>query len=335
MGLDADTIIDRRRLRRALSFWRALAIFAIVAVVGAVGFLAGAGGPSALPGADQIARIPVTGTITDSRKLRRLIERVKDNDAVKGVVIAIDSPGGTTVGGETLYNALRELATEKPVVAQMGTLGTSAAYMAALAADHIVAHHTTITGSIGVLVQYGNVEDLLSSIGVTVDKVDSGPLKAEPSPFDPTSPEAIEVLQSIVDDSYAYFVGLVAERRGIAEPAARALADGRIYSGKQALDRDLIDEIGGEETAIAWLEAERGVAEDLPVKDWTVSSDDDLGLLGQVADRIAARLLAAVGLHDRGPAGAGVDPRFLDGLLSLWHGSGVASASASRETPSE
>ena len=306
MSSETDQLLHRRRLRRSLGVWRAIAILLAVGAIGALAYVL-SDGAIGTRGGNHVARLEISGPILYDRPLLETIRRAREDDAVRGVILAINSPGGSTVGGESLYAALRELAARKPVVAQIDTLGTSAAYMAAIASDHIVAYRTTITGSIGVLIQYGQVERLLDSIGIDVDKVDSGPLKAEPSPFSAPEPDAIAMLQGIVDDSYEWFVGLVAERRGLSAEAARAVADGRILTGHQALEAGLIDEIGGEAAAVAWLEG-RGVPANLPVRTWRPRRPSEGGLFFSIADRIADRLIAAIGLAPGLALGDGVAP---------------------------
>ncbi|MEM6762708.1 MAG: signal peptide peptidase SppA [Pseudomonadota bacterium] len=308
MALDVDAVIDRRRLSRRLTFWRAVAV---LAVLGAM--IAYAATQISITG-KHVARLAVQGAILSDRPLIELIERLKKNSDVAGVVVAIDSPGGTSVGGERLYNALRDLDGTKPVVAHINTVGASAAYMTALASDHIVAHRTSLTGSIGVLIQYGEASELLKNIGVAVSKVDSGPLKAEPNPFEPASPAAIAALQSVVDDTYDWFLSLVVDRRKLAEADARRLADGRIFTGHQALEDGLIDEIGGEKVAIAWLQSARNVPRDLPVKTYRPTRRDDRSLFTRMGERVIDRLLAQIGIQipSEFPMGS------VDGLWSIW-----------------
>ena len=143
--------------------------------------------------------------------------------------------------------------------------------MTAIATDHIIARRTSITGSIGVLFQYPEVSDLLKNLGIKVEDIKSAPLKAQPNPFEPTTEEARQVIQGVVDDSFNWFVDIVAERRGLARSDALSLADGRIYTGQQALEANLIDEIGGEQAAVAWL-GTKGVDTKLPVRDWKPQS---------------------------------------------------------------
>ena len=324
MTFEADQIVDRRRLRRKLTLWRVVAFLALIGI--AVGGYALFAGEDAIPefASPQIARITVNGFITDNRDRDELLEKIVETEAVKAVIVAIDSTGGVTTGGEALYEGLRRLAKAKPTVATVGTFGASAAYMAAIATDHIVARRTSITGSIGVLFQYPEVSDLMKTLGVKVEEVKSAPLKAEPSPFKPASPEATAVIAGIVSDTYNWFVDIVAERRGMARGTALTLADGRIFTGRQALASDLIDAIGGEEEAIAWLAKERGIDADLPVKDWEVRRGGT-GFLSYV-DALSLWFAHKTGLSPDLLRG-GILDRFLperlklDGLMSVWQGS--------------
>ena len=265
MSVTANDLIDRRRLRRKLSFWRIVAVLlAAAAIVGAVlyaGFGKGAGaGP-------EIARVSIEGMILEDRKLLDLLKELKDDDDVKAVVLRIDSPGGTTVGGESIYEAVRDVAAVKPVVAEVGTLAASAAYMIASGTDHIVARRTSIVGSIGVLFQYVDASKLLDTVGVEVNAIKSAPLKAEPSPFAPAPEEAKAMIRRLVMDTYDWFVALVAERRHMSLDKARQLADGSVFSGHQGLERGLVDAIGGEEAVRRYLEDERHVGKGLEIVD--------------------------------------------------------------------
>jgi protease-4 len=323
MTFEADQIIDRRRLRRKLSFWRIAAFLALViAIIGGYAFYTGRDGIPEFT-SPQIARVTISGFITDSRERGELLERLAETDAVKAVVVSIDSTGGVTAGGEALYEGLRRLTEAKPTVATFGTFAASAAYMAAIATDHIVTRRTSITGSIGVLFQYPEVSELLKKVGVAVEEVKSSPLKAEPSPFKPPSPEATAVIAGVVRDTYEWFVDIVAERRDLPRATALRLADGRIFTGRQALAAKLVDEIGGEDEAIAWLAKEHGVDADLPIKDWEperldsgfFSYTDALILWFAQKTGISPDLLRG-GIIDRL-----IPERLkLDGLLSVWQG---------------
>lgn len=320
MSLDADVLVDRRRLRRSVSVWRALAVIAIAAAVAALFFVSGVGDGIVGKGSPHIARLPIEGMITDDRDTIERIDALADNAAVKAVILYINSPGGSTTGGEVTYNALRRLAEKKPVVAQIGTLGASAGYMIALSADHIVAHYNSLTGSIGVLMQYGQIHEMLGKLGIEVDMVHSGPLKAEPSPFSKPSEAAVAMLQGIVGDSYDWFVDLVAKRRNLDMDTVHGLADGRVFTGHQALEAKLIDEIGDQSTAVDWLGKSHGIDVELPVRTWSTDNElEDLPFASRIGHGLVRGALSALGLEGGLPLEL-AGPVQLDGLVSLWHG---------------
>lgn len=316
MSLDADQIVDRRRLRRKLSFWRIAAfLLAIAAILG----VAAAAAPDGLfgPRRSHIARVAIDGVILENRKTIEMLDQIAKSRSAKAMIVAIDSPGGTTAGSEALYAAIRKVAEKKPVVAQIGTVAASGGYVAAIAADYIVARRTSITGSIGVLFQWADVSKLLGDIGVEFDTIKSGPLKAEPNPFQPTSEEAKAAIRSLVLDSYDWFVGLVGERRKLDSAQARRVSDGRIYSGGQALSLNLIDAIGGEDAVRDWLAAEHDIDRDTDIRDWTPDGPlSGVGIAGAAAALARAAgfdtlaVLIARGAHARGAS--------LDGLVSVW-----------------
>src|SRR5947208_12377330 len=200
-------------------------------------------------------------------------------------------------------------------------LAASRGYIPAIAADHVVAQQSSLVGSIGVLFQYPNLTELLKTVGVKVEEVKSSPLKAAPNGFEPTSPEARAALDALVKDSYAWFRGLVKERRGMDDGLLEKVADGRVFTGRQAVDLKLIDQLGDEKTAVAWLVANKNVKSDLPVKDFKLSPRfGDLTFL-----RTAASLaLDAFGLSGvaRQVEQAGlvqaVEHLGLHGMLALW-----------------
>jgi protease-4 len=324
MSVDVDALVDRRRLRRKVTFWR-IATFVVIASALIGGLLYVSGGSELSKRTAHIARIPIEGVILESRKTLQMIDKIGKSEAVKGVVISINSPGGSTTGGEALYEALRKLSEKKPVVAEIRTIGTSAGYMIALASDHIVARYNSITGSIGVLFQFGNISKLMEAVGVEMDAVKSAPLKAEPDFYSQASPEARAMLQKLVNDSYDWFVSLVAERRSLAPPRAKELADGRILTGHDALTEKLVDAIGGEDVAIDWLVSEKGVAKDLPVVTWSTNDNlDELPFSSRVSREFGKGIGSA--LLEPVSEAKGLIPRglTLDGLVSVWQASGAA-----------
>lgn len=302
--LDAHSSIAAERFRRSRGWWRMLAFAAFgVAVVVGLGRFAW---PDRGMG-DHIARLVIDGAIsTDTKRLEAIAELVED-DSVKAVIVAINSPGGSTAGGEELYEALSRLREAKPTVAVIKELGASAAYMAAIGTDRIFARRLSIVGSIGVLYQHVNAGKLLDNIGVDFDKVASGPLKAEPDFNEPLEGAPRASIAALVDDSFQWFVDIVAERRNLPRPEALALADGRILSGRAGVENRLIDAIGGEQEAIDWLEAEHGIEAELDIATAWPEPDTGFSLLGTI---LGGQARAALGL----PEG----PIPLDGLVSLW-----------------
>jgi protease-4 len=320
MALDTDVIVDRRRIRRKLTFWRVVA--ALIAIVSIVGFamVATPAGRGAFTTAGSIARINIQGLIRSDQERVEALDRLANSQAA-AVVVHINSPGGTTAGSEQLYDALVQLKAKKPLVVVVEGLAASGGYITALAADHIVAQQTSLVGSIGVLFQFPNFTDLLKTVGVKVEEVKSSPLKAAPNGYEPTSPEARAALDSLVKDSYAWFRGLVKQRRGMDDALLDTVADGRVFTGHQAIDLKLVDELGDEKTAVAWLVAQKGVKRDLPVRDYKLQPRfGDLTFL-----RTAASLaLNALGLGSiaREIEQAGMvqaaDRLNLEGMLALW-----------------
>jgi protease-4 len=269
---------------------------------------------------DQIARVSVKGLITDDVKFRNLMADIKKTDSVRAVILHINSPGGTTTGGEALFASIRDVSSVKPVVAVFGTVATSAAYLIGIASDYVISRGNTITGSIGVIVQWAEVTDLLGKIGVKMESVKSGSLKAAPSPFEPTTEEARKVTLELVEESQKWFNDLVVERRKIAPDVLANLTSGRIFTGRQALKLKLIDKIGGEEAAVKWLETNKGLAENMNIVNWRAESSGPLGIfssLNNIRNILSGlkleKLANFVKLQEK------FDILQLDGLISVWH----------------
>ena len=298
MSLDADLVVERRRLKRRLVFWRVLGISAVIAAV-----IAAVGQFDLVGSKDHIARIQIAGIIVDDQARDQALITVADDDKVKALIVKIDSPGGTYVGGEAIYQSLRMVAEKKPVVAMMGTTAASAGYMSALGRDHIVARASTLTGSIGVLLQTANINKLMDKIGVDPITIKSAPLKAQPNPMEPFSPEARKVTEELVADFFDMFVSLVSERRSMSKEKVLKLADGRAFSGRQAFANGLIDAIGAEPEVRKWLAEKHKIADDLPIKDVKVVDDDKTWR--DLLDSKIGKFLFSERLS-------------LDGVISLW-----------------
>jgi protease-4 len=263
MSLETDLFLDRRRLKRRLVTWRAVAILAVLvaalAVVSKADFQ--------LPGHRYVAILHVNGIITDDEKQVRAVARLAKDPAAVALMVEIDSPGGSVAGGEALHDAIARVAAVKPVVTVMGGEAASAGYMIAVPAARIFARNATITGSIGVIMEAPEFSGLLDKLGIDVQTLVSGPLKGQPSYSAPLTPAGHVALQALLMDLYDQFVGMVADGRHMSPDDVRKLADGRAYTGRQAIALHLVDQIGGEDDARAWLAATHGIPTSLPTRD--------------------------------------------------------------------
>src|SRR6266702_1339181 len=320
MSLDSDVIVDRRRIRRKLTFWRVAAAVVAIAAVVAVGVIAAAGRGSLATGA-SIARVNIEGLIRSDSDRVEALERLEKSQAV-AVVVHINSPGGTTAGSEQLYDALTRLKAKKPLVVVVEGLAASGGYITAIASDHIVAQETSLVGSIGVLFQFPNVSDLLGKIGVTMEEIKSSPLKAAPNGYGPTSPEARAAIAALVKDSYDGFRDLVKNRRHLDDEALDRVADGRVFTGRQGMPLKLVDELGDEQSAIAWLAKESNIDPKTPVRDYQLRNRfSDLPFLHTAAIALldAAGFGALAQRIEIWSAAQSINRLNLDGLLALWH----------------
>ena len=317
MSLSADAMIDRRRLRRSLTLWRVLAVLATIAALVTVGLVMANRGGSTGTGLPHIARVTMSGFISGDQRTLKMLEDVEKSKTASAVIVAIDSPGGTAPGSEAVHEALRRIAATRPVVAVVNNMAASGGYIAAMGADRIFARQTSFVGSIGVIIQMPNVSKLLENVGVKMEEVKSTPLKAAPSPFTPVTDEARKALEGLIADSYAWFKNLVKERRNYDAAALDKVADGRVFTGRQALDNKLIDALGHEKEAIEWLVASRNVAKDLPVRDWRPQRDNALRFWS-----VSAALARWAGLDDMARAmdrtALASDIVGASGVLAVW-----------------
>jgi protease IV len=282
--------------------WRTLAVLALIAAAlvvwrGQAGTLGGA----------RVARLTVSGIITQDRKLNDAVAKLAADNRVKALIVEIDSPGGSVAGGESLHDAIAQVAAKKPVVVVMDGIAASAGYMIAVPAARIFAQASTLTGSIGVLLPTGEASGLLKTLGVSVDDITSGPLKDQPSFTKPMTPEGRAVLQGLVMDMYDQFVEMVAAGRHMDPDKVRQLGDGRAYTGRQALKLGLIDAIGGEHAARAWLATNRDVPTTLPV--------DEVSIDGLAARMFAGSLSELFATAWKSVFSQGV---MLDGAWAVW-----------------
>lgn len=325
MAYELDDILERRRLIRRAALWRfGVLVLAAVLIIGAVGRFTGQDPFRQGLGSDHIARLEVHGLIVDDRERITLIRALAENDDIKAVLVHVDSPGGTVVGSEVLYEEIRALAAVKPVVAVLGNVAASGGYIAALSADYILARGNSITGSIGVVLQWAELVELMDNLGIKMQVVKSSPLKAEPNPFTPLSEEVRRSVEELVADSYDWFVGLLMARRGFDAAQAKGLADGRVFTGRQALGLQLIDGVGDEEDARVWLETNRGLEPELEIVDYEPKRADRFSLSILFSHAILSWVFG-----EESPVARvwqekmqSLERLRLDGLLSVWHPAG-------------
>lgn len=301
----AHAWFERKRLKAQLRYWRSVSILLLVAM-GCFAVWRYSNPSTNLGLTPYIARVTVEGIIIDDAKRNALLKEIANNPKIKAVIVKLDTPGGTTVGGEELYLRLRDISKQKPVVAVMRTLCASAGYMAALGSDYLIARETTLTGSVGVILQGVEVSGLAEKIGISPITIKAGKYKDVPSPFHKPSDEELGVIQPVVDDTHDYFINLVKARRKLNGEALDFVTTGRVFTGRQAQKLQLIDALGGEEEALLWLKENHNIdINNLNVRDEKVK-DELEGVLKLLENSAVTKLLINL-------------PKSLDGLVSIWH----------------
>lgn len=299
--LDSDALMAVRRLRRHLTWWRLLTVVGFTLAV-----LIAIRESDVLVPDEHIARVYVDGVILKDGEFLDMLDEIGDDDAVRAVVVEIESPGGTFSGGESLMDAFRDIADDKPVVAVMGDIATSGGYMAAIGADRIYASRGTLTGSIGVIMQTANLTGLLDKLGIKPETIKSGSAKAAPNPFEELADRERAQLQDIIDEMHLAFMQMVADRRGMSVAQVREIAgDGRVMTGSGAVTAGLVDALGDVNDAVDWLETTQDVPADLPLIEWSIQ--DPLERWRQSA---STALFGKSLLPER---------LTLDGIQALWH----------------
>ena len=238
----------QKKRSRILIFF--LVVLLLFGIAGGVSFLL----PEDTVSRQKIGVVEVKGMITDASDTIRQLTKYRKDRSIKGVVLRIDSPGGAVAPSQEIYaEVLRFKQSKKKIFASMGSVAASGGYYIASAADQIIANPGTLTGSIGVIMTFANVEQLMSKVGLRPETIKSGKFKDTGSPTRPMLPEERKLLQSVIDDVYGQFADAVAEGRKMDVEKVKALADGRIYTGKQAFDLKLVDSLGGLEDTIRLL----------------------------------------------------------------------------------
>lgn len=271
MAITPDQIVDRMKLKKQVVSWRFAAIlFAVFLVLVAFVDSGNSSKKASLIDTEYVARIYINDVIFDDTERLDSLKALAENKAAKAVILHINTPGGTVVGGENLYNSIKKLKKQKPVVVVMGDVTASAGYMISVAADYLIAHQGTVTGSIGVISQSFEFTELANKVGVKFHNFKSSPLKGGPLPTEELSPEMKAAMQDTINDIYNVFVDMVAESRQMPREEVLKLADGRVFTGRQALKNKLIDAIGDEDTAMNWLKDVKSLPETLKIRDYAL-----------------------------------------------------------------
>lgn len=262
-----------------------------------------AGGGTGLALGGRIALLEVEGVISDDESFLNDVRRLRRDRSVQGWVVAINSPGGVVAPSQSIYETLNRLREEDgaPVVASIGSVGASGGYYVALAADSILALPGSLTGSIGVIMEYPNVEELMDKVGVRMEVVKAGEQKDLGSPFRAMDAEDRAILGALVSDVHDQFIEVVASSRGIPVEDVRPLADGRVLSGRQARDAGLVDRLGNLDDAIDVAGQLAGLGPDpkivrppRPERNWLLDAllgETAAGALQGIATRVAGPLV--------------------------------------------
>ena len=240
--------------RRSVFTILVVAVLSLMVFTGLVlAIITASGNSSGLKLGDRIAVIPIDGVIGDDKEVLDQIRDFRDDASVKGYVVAINSPGGNVGPSQSIYREIKRIREEdrRPVIAAISGVGASGGYYIALAADSIYANPGAITGSIGVIMELPNVEPLMNKVGVHWQVVKSAEHKDIGSPFREMSESDRQILGAMVQDVYQQFVDVVAKERRVSRSDLMSLADGRVLSGKQALENRLIDRLGNFNDAVA------------------------------------------------------------------------------------
>ncbi len=264
-----DNFLVIQDFKKRITIWRIIAFVCLVSVI----FLA----TTNIFNTDKIkkfnnkyvARVSIKNIISSTSFLESKLKGL-EKDEVVAVILDIDSPGGEVVSSERLYSFFRNLAKKKPVVSVIKGLGTSGAYMVAMASDYIISRNTSTVGSIGVVLETEEITELADKIGIKFTNFKSSPLKASPNMFEKITPDVEMVTNQLIDDIYDYFLSIFIERRNIKAIEAQEIANGQVYTGRQALEFGLVDKIGGEEEAIEYLKDNNINMDDVKIYDYDI-----------------------------------------------------------------
>lgn len=302
MNISPEYLIERKKMKSLLIRWKFAALAAVIFCIFL--FVENSSeenitlGDAVSGGGDYIASIEINGIIIEDLDRIRKLSDLADDNKIKAVIVHINSPGGSIVGSELLYNAFRKISEQKPIISVMGSVATSGGYMIALGTDYIFCQNGTMTGSIGVLMQMAEITELAENLGIKFENFKSSELKAAPNPTEKITPAVRDAVMNSIYDAHDYFIELVAKHRKMNLKFARDIADGRVYTGRQAVDNNIVDEIGFEDDALKWLQAERDVDSKLKIKKYKLKNK--LGFIDTVLEDFENKVENVIPLRSYG-----------------------------------
>ena len=262
MSLEQELYEEKRRKLRRSSFFKGCLITAAIIAIGLVFW------NKDFMSSPHIASYQVIGEIYDDPQRDAILNNIAENDHVYGLIVKINSPGGSVVGAEALYHSLRKIEARKPVVVLIGEVGASAAYIAALAGDVIYARGNSLVGSIGVIVQYPDLSQLAKNLGISLTVIKSSEAKGGVNFLKPMDKKLLQNQELLVRDSFIWFKQLVSDRRALFGEDLENVSQGELFTGRMALELNLIDSIGSLDQAIEYLQSQDKKFDDIEIKDW-------------------------------------------------------------------
>ena len=301
---------DFKPYRKSLFMWRTFSVIALFSIL----YIIFNNSENTFSSKPHIAKYNITGLLIDADDIIDDLEKLEFDENVKAIIISIESPGGTTVSAEEIYLKLRSISITKPTITIMKNMATSGAYLISLGTDQILARENTITGSVGVIFQWARIDEGLSKIGISMNQIKSGKLKADPDLFGEIDVITQRVSQELIDDTFRWFMKIVKERRELKEYQISKVSDGRIFTGRQAYNLKLIDQIGGEREAKFWLIENKEIDPDLMIIDYEIPSSLNFIELSvaKIMDYFNIRSLYPDGFQKS------LSLMSLDGLVSVW-----------------
>lgn len=262
--MQADYIIDRIKMQKKISFWRVIAALAIFII--ALNFMKT--NDVFKSKQSHIARVMIDDVITFNYQIPEHLKKLATNNSVKAVIIHINSPGGSPVASQIIYNKLRAISkANKPVVAVIDEIAASGGYMAALGADHIIANENSIVGSVGVISMHTEITEAADKVGIKLNVLKTSRFKAAPNSREKLTPEVEMVVKEQMGDIFANFTNIVTQRRKPTEQQKPQIFSGKVFIGPRALNLGLIDALGDDETAMQWLKKTHNISEKTPIID--------------------------------------------------------------------